>query len=171
MLYTIIGVLLWVGAAVAWVHVFNDVYFIHKNKGAKMMRNKILATLAALTCCIFCASPLCVGAALPPLLVLLADTAFSDFIGRSLEKDEDGNRKGFVGALRDYQSLLPEGLFLNPIIVNDEISFRVPNYYVITGKMHLTGDFVYYDENDTPYNTVTANQGVRMYHTLYGRRI
>lgn len=35
MLYTIIGVLLWVGAAIAWTHVFSDVYFTHKNKGGK----------------------------------------------------------------------------------------------------------------------------------------
>lgn len=35
MLYTIIGLLLWAGAAVAWAHVFSDVYFIHKKKGNK----------------------------------------------------------------------------------------------------------------------------------------
>lgn len=33
MLYTIIGVLMWVGAALAWAHVFKDVYYIHNNKG------------------------------------------------------------------------------------------------------------------------------------------
>lgn len=124
------------------------------------MRNKILAALAVLTCGVFIASPICAAAALPELLILFAETSFSDFIARSAETDEDGNRKGFVGALRDYQSLIPEGCFLNPIIADDDISFRVPNYYVITGKMHLTDDFVYYDDNDTPYNTVTANQVV-----------
>lgn len=123
------------------------------------MKSKILAFLAAFTCGIFCASPLCAGAALPELALILADSAFSDFIGRANEIDEEtGERKGICGALRDYQNLLPEGCFLNPIIANEEISFRVPNYYLVTGKMHLVDDFVFYDENDTPSTTVTANQ-------------
>lgn len=122
------------------------------------MKNKVLSFIACLTCCIFFVSPLCVGAALPELLVILAETAFSDFIGRSAETDETGNRKGFVGALRDYQNMLPEGCLFNPIIANDEISFRVPNYYLVTGKCHFMGDFSFYNSDHEVTSTVPVDQ-------------
>lgn len=122
------------------------------------MKNKLIAALAALTCGVFIASPICAGAALPELAILLAETAFSDFIGRSAETDEDGNRKGFVGALRDYQNMLPEGCLFNPIIANDDISFRVPNYYLVTGKCHFMGDFSFYNSNHEVVSTVPVDQ-------------
>lgn len=124
------------------------------------MKKKLLSLFACLTCCIFIASPICAAAALPELIVLLAETAFSDFIGRSAETDEEGNRKGFVGALRDYQNLLPEGALFNPIIANDDISFRVPNYYVVTGKMHIMGDFKFYGSDNEVTSTVPTDQTI-----------
>lgn len=123
------------------------------------MKYKILAFLSALTCCIFCASPICcAGVGVLEIATVIGETIFSDFIARSNEKDDEGNRKGLVGALRDYQSFFPEGSFLNPIIANDEISFKVPNYRVCTGKVHFNGDFVFYGANDLPVSTVPCSQ-------------
>lgn len=123
------------------------------------MKNKFLAFLAAITCGVFICSPICcAGAGVLEIATIIGETIFSDFIARSNEKDDEGDRKGLVGALRDYQSFFPEGSFLNPIIANDEISFKVPNYRVCTGKVHFNGDFVFYGDNDLPVSTVPFSQ-------------
>lgn len=126
------------------------------------MKNKFLAFLACLTCCIFCLSPVSAFGAVLEIATIIGETIFSDFIARSKEKDDEGNRKGLVGALRDYQLFFPEGSFLNPIIANDEISFKVPNYRVCTGKVHFNGEFVFYGDNDLPVSTVPCSQVIEV---------
>ena len=97
------------------------------------MKKRVLSFIACLTCLTFCLSPLCV-LALPEWALLIADTIFSEFIAAANERDEDGNRKGFAGVARDVQSDLWEGSFLNPITVNGDISFKIPNYDIVSGK-------------------------------------
>lgn len=122
------------------------------------MKNKFLSFLAVFTCLCFCASPLCVGAEIPPVVIeILAETVFS-YLLQDLEA-EDGTPAGLAGMQKHVVESIFENALEQPIINPDtgEASFVLHSYDFVTGKYQMTFETAQYNSDWTVKDTFTKD--------------
>ena len=121
------------------------------------MKKKILAFFACLTCSIFIVSPVGAFGAGLDWVEILVDTAFSELLRESYDATTGSADKngGINFVYSSFIKKMQEFMITHPTVTgeddNKELSFTVPTYQIITGKMNLTGSFADF-VNDEPTN-------------------
>lgn len=127
------------------------------------MKTKILSFLACLICLCFCVSPVGAFSAGLNWEDIIIQTMFSDFLRASYDDDNSSiNRSGGINFVFDkFIDKMQDFMIKNPIQQNNDIAFKMPNYQIVTGKVHFVGDWCYY-KNDELDSTVPMNQTIEV---------
>ena len=102
------------------------------------MKKILLSALSCAMCAVFLLSPLNAYATAPVLEEVIADTVYSEFLGRAADTEADLQKRGIAWIIKKVlESRYSDGIRNATTNQNGDLQITVPRYDLVTGKYQL----------------------------------